>query len=107
MRIDPNKCVACGNCTYVCPMGAIYIDPVDRARHRESRRVRRVLRLLQRVEPGASESHAGADHPQDISDDAGAFRSRAGCLPDGRVRARGADVAESGAPRILRPASAA
>ncbi len=30
MRIDPNKCVACGNCTYVCPMGAIYIDPVIR-----------------------------------------------------------------------------
>ncbi len=28
MRIDPTKCVACGNCTYVCPMGAIYIDPV-------------------------------------------------------------------------------
>ncbi len=28
MRINPNKCVACGNCTYVCPMGAIYIDPV-------------------------------------------------------------------------------
>jgi ferredoxin len=28
MRIDPQKCVACGNCTYVCPMGAIYIDPV-------------------------------------------------------------------------------
>ena len=27
MRIDPKKCVACGNCTYVCPMGAIYIDP--------------------------------------------------------------------------------
>lgn len=27
MRIDPHKCVACGNCTYVCPMGAIYIDP--------------------------------------------------------------------------------
>ncbi len=27
MRIDPNKCVACGNCTYVCPMGAIAIDP--------------------------------------------------------------------------------
>jgi ferredoxin len=32
MRIDPNKCVACGNCTYVCPMGAIYIDPaIERA----------------------------------------------------------------------------
>jgi ferredoxin len=28
VRINPDKCVACGNCTYVCPMGAIYIDPV-------------------------------------------------------------------------------
>jgi ferredoxin len=28
MWINPDKCVACGNCTYVCPMGAIYIDPV-------------------------------------------------------------------------------
>ena len=28
MKINPNKCVACGNCTYICPMGAIYIDPV-------------------------------------------------------------------------------
>ncbi|MDQ2898250.1 MAG: 4Fe-4S binding protein [Acidobacteriota bacterium] len=28
MTINPHKCVACGNCTYVCPMGAIYIDPV-------------------------------------------------------------------------------
>ncbi|MFI5108303.1 MAG: 4Fe-4S dicluster domain-containing protein [Terriglobales bacterium] len=28
MRINPDKCVACGNCTYVCTMGAIYIDPV-------------------------------------------------------------------------------
>jgi ferredoxin len=26
MRINPDKCVACGNCTYVCPMGAISID---------------------------------------------------------------------------------
>jgi ferredoxin len=26
MKINPQKCVACGNCTYVCPMGAIYID---------------------------------------------------------------------------------
>lgn len=33
MRIDPHKCVACGNCLPVCPMGAIYIDPaVNRAR---------------------------------------------------------------------------
>ena len=27
MQINRDKCVACGNCTYVCPMGAIYIDP--------------------------------------------------------------------------------
>ena len=27
MQIDPRKCVACGNCIPVCPMGAIYIDP--------------------------------------------------------------------------------
>ncbi len=27
MKINPEKCVACGNCTYICPMGAIYIDP--------------------------------------------------------------------------------
>ncbi|MGA3187568.1 MAG: 4Fe-4S binding protein [Bryobacteraceae bacterium] len=26
MKINTDKCVACGNCTYVCPMGAIYID---------------------------------------------------------------------------------
>src|SRR5438105_39217 len=28
MKISTDRCVACGNCTYVCPMGAIYIDPV-------------------------------------------------------------------------------
>jgi ferredoxin len=28
MRIDPDKCVACGNCVPVCPMGAIHIDPL-------------------------------------------------------------------------------
>jgi ferredoxin len=28
MKISTERCVACGNCTYVCPMGAIYIDPV-------------------------------------------------------------------------------
>ena len=27
MRIDPRRCVACGNCIPVCPMGVIYIDP--------------------------------------------------------------------------------
>src|SRR5271169_6663290 len=30
MKINPDKCVACGNCTYVCPMGAIYIDAATR-----------------------------------------------------------------------------
>lgn len=27
MRIDPKKCVACGNCVAICPMGAITIRP--------------------------------------------------------------------------------
>jgi len=27
VNINPQKCVACGNCTYVCPMGAIYVNP--------------------------------------------------------------------------------
>lgn len=26
MIIDPARCVACGNCVAVCPMGAIYVD---------------------------------------------------------------------------------
>jgi len=30
--INPKKCVACGNCVAVCPMGAIYIEPtINRA----------------------------------------------------------------------------
>ena len=32
MQIDSKKCVTCGNCISVCPMGAIYIDPgINRA----------------------------------------------------------------------------
>src|SRR5439155_4212696 len=32
MQIDPQKCVACGNCIPICPMGAISIDPaINRA----------------------------------------------------------------------------
>ena len=27
MHIDHQKCVACGNCVPICPMGAIAIDP--------------------------------------------------------------------------------
>src|SRR5579871_1731307 len=30
MRISESRCVACGNCVYVCPMGAVAIDPVKR-----------------------------------------------------------------------------
>lgn len=30
MKINQDKCVGCGNCTYVCPMGAIYVDPETR-----------------------------------------------------------------------------
>ncbi len=30
MRINQERCVACGNCTYVCPMEAIYIDPIKK-----------------------------------------------------------------------------
>jgi adenylylsulfate reductase, subunit B len=25
-RIDPNKCVGCGNCTEVCPFGVLEIE---------------------------------------------------------------------------------
>ena len=30
MKIDERKCVACGNCVPICPMGAIYIDPAKK-----------------------------------------------------------------------------
>jgi ferredoxin len=30
MFINPTKCVTCGNCTYVCTMGAIYFDPATK-----------------------------------------------------------------------------
>ena len=33
MIINQKKCVACGNCVAVCPMGAIYVDPsINRAK---------------------------------------------------------------------------
>lgn len=30
MRIDLEKCVACGNCLAVCPVSAIAVDPTIR-----------------------------------------------------------------------------
>lgn len=30
MKISQTRCIGCGNCTYVCPMSAIYIDPTTR-----------------------------------------------------------------------------
>jgi ferredoxin len=33
MRIDQEKCVACGNCVPICPMGAISIDPAKNRAH--------------------------------------------------------------------------
>ncbi|HEX8302678.1 4Fe-4S dicluster domain-containing protein [Sphingomonas sp.] len=30
MEISQTRCIGCGNCTYVCPMGAIFIDPETR-----------------------------------------------------------------------------
>jgi ferredoxin len=33
MHIDREKCVACGNCVAVCPMGAIYVDPAIKRCH--------------------------------------------------------------------------
>jgi len=30
MKISQTKCIGCGNCTYVCPMGAIFVDPDTR-----------------------------------------------------------------------------
>jgi len=38
MLIDPRKCVACGNCVPICPVGAIHIDPrIKRATVSEDR----------------------------------------------------------------------
>ncbi len=81
MRINQsNKCVACGNCTYVCPMGAIYIDPVIKRATINRDECVECYACYQRAEPGASESHDGAHHAQGLSGDAAALRSRAGCL---------------------------
>ena len=107
MRINPDKCVACGNCTYVCPMGAIYIDPVIQRATVNRERVRGMLCLLQRIEPGAPESDVCPHGAEVVPDGAGAVRSGAGCLPDGGVRAGKTGMAEGGPARVFRSARAA
>ena len=88
MRINPKKCVACGNCTYVCPMGAIYIDPVKK---------RATIDRDECVEcytcfNGLSQEHLPPTLVrtvrQVLAAHAHPLRSRAGRLPDGRIRAR-------------------
>lgn len=90
MKINPAKCVACGNCTYVCPMGAIYIDPaIKRATvdHRECvecyacfnglsqehlnptlvRTLRRVLQMLRlRFDPEPDVCPTAAVEPEEL-----------------------------------------
>ena len=85
MKINPNKCVACGNCTYVCPMGAIYIDPVIK---------RATVDRDECVECYACYNGLSQEHlnppwcapAQDFPADAAALRSRAGRLSHGRLR---------------------
>ena len=45
MKINPNKCVTCGNCTYVCPVGAIYQEDLNPVVVRSMRRVFKAFRL--------------------------------------------------------------
>lgn len=91
MRINPDKCVACGNCTYVCPMEAIYIDPaIKRAsisrdecvecyacynglsqEHLNPRMVRAIRKILQlvrvRFDPEPDVCPTAAFEPEELS----------------------------------------
>ena len=73
--------------------------PGHPARHHQSGRMRGMLRLLQRLEPGASESDVCPHRARSFSDGARAVRSRAGCLPHRGVRAGQAEW-----PRVVRRA---
>ena len=65
MKINPDKCVACGNCTYVCPMGAIYIDPAIKRATVDRNECVECYACFNGLEPGASESDDGAHDAQD------------------------------------------
>ena len=64
MKINPDKCVACGNCTYVCPMGAIYIDPVIKRATINRDECVECYACYNGLSNGTSESLHRAQHPQ-------------------------------------------
>lgn len=91
MQIDPKKCVGCGNCVPICPMGAIHVDPssgrasvdfdecvecyacfrgmsMENLNPRLVRSVRRVLRLLRiRFDPEPDVCPTSAIVPNELS----------------------------------------
>ena len=102
MRINPDKCVACGNCpTYVCPMGAIYVDPVLKRATIDRDECVECYTCFNGLSPGAPQSHAGAHGAEDVRRHAYPLRTGAGRLSDRRVRARRADLAARRPPRLL------
>src|SRR6266704_379327 len=79
----------------------------NQPRYRGPQRVRGMLRLLQWLEPGASEPDHGADDALDFQGYAPALRAGAGRLPYRRVRARQAGMAARRAARLFRSTRAA
>jgi len=107
MKINPSKCVACGNCTYVCPVGAIYVDPgINRA----------TVNTKECVECYACFNGLSQEHlnPTIVRTMRSIFKllrlrfdPRARRLPDRRLRTRAPSLAASGPPRLFRPSRAA
>ena len=89
------------------PDGRDLHRPGAEARHHRPRRVRRVLHLLQRPQPGAPEPDGRAHGAEGLCRHAHPLRAGAGRLSDRRLRAGRADVAARGPPRVLGSARAA
>jgi ferredoxin len=69
MQIDRRKCVACGNCIAVCPVGAIYVDPaIMRAtiNHDECVECSSCLRNMSDVCPTAAFSLQDVEWPRSV-----------------------------------------
>ena len=107
MRINPDKCVACGNCTYVCPMEAIYIDPVIK---------RATIKRDECVEcyacyNGLSQEHLNPTLVRTVRKIFAMMRVRFDPEPDvcptAAFEPEELDVAASGTPRVFRSARAA